>query len=72
MKAYPGLTEAESEISSKRIGKTRCGKCPACQLVEATRKIVTPNPPFNHTSDSSVVMWNRVLFSNPCIEWGAE
>ena len=44
----------------------RCGKCSACQLVEASKALLMPNPPFEHADNRTVECWNKVLRDNPC------
>ena len=46
----------------------RCGKCKACQVVESTKKVLMPNPPFEHADNLTVETWNKVLKDNPCEE----
>jgi hypothetical protein len=44
----------------------RCNVCEACKIVEATKKVLMPNPPFTHADNSTVECWNKVLADNPC------
>ena len=46
----------------------RCGKCKACQVVETSKKLLMPNPPFEHADQLTVETWNKVLRDNPCEE----
>lgn len=65
---YPGLTSAESAAVRSTLPAPRCGQCPNCQHVAATRQLVlaAANPPFSHATTADVEMWNRVLTRNPC------
>jgi len=67
MKSYPGLTKEETERLLHR-GQKRCGKCKACKLVEQSKGLYMPTPPFDHADDLTVKSWNRLLFENPCLE----
>lgn len=49
--------------------KERCGKCKACQVVESTKIVLMPNPPFSHANTATVESWNKVLEDNPCETW---
>jgi len=44
----------------------RCGECEACKTVESSKKVLAPNPPFEHANDATVECWNKVLADNPC------
>jgi len=64
MRNYPGLTERETDEIVAR--GPRCGKCEACRLIEDSKALYAPSPPFSHANDATVSGWNRLLFDNPC------
>jgi hypothetical protein len=52
----------------------RCGDnaCKACRVVEATKRLLMPNPPFEHANTATAECWNKVLADNPCeVVWYA-
>jgi hypothetical protein len=50
----------------------RCKECEACKVVEASKSLLAPNPPFDHANDATVECWNKVLADNPCdVKWAA-
>jgi len=60
----PGLTEKETARMLAR--PPRCGECAACVLVEESKALFMPNPPFTHDTDRLVEIWNRFLLISPC------
>jgi len=60
----PGLTERESD--EMRARPPRCGECEECVLVEESKALFMPNPPFSHATDAGVEGWNRFLLKTPC------
>jgi hypothetical protein len=47
----------------------RCGECDHCKMVETSKPLFMPNPPFTHASTFSVMYWNQLLCDNPCDNW---
>lgn len=47
--------------------EARCGECPNCKYVEATRKIIMAELTQQHATDATVQMWNNALQNSPCI-----
>ena len=52
-----------------RIAQNRCGFCKACKELEHAKSVCTPNPPFSHADDATVMVWNRAVLENPCAIW---
>lgn len=48
--------------------EARCGKCPECQVVESTKRIIlaTSAPAGPGITDREREMWNKVLLDNRC------
>jgi hypothetical protein len=63
---FPGLSMPQTLEVFNRSDKPRCGKCPACRRVEASKRLYRPDPPFDHATNLTVEYWNRLLYANPC------
>jgi len=64
--------DGPGEEALAQMRKFRCGECEACKTVESTKKVLMPNPPFEHANDATVECWNKVLADNPCkVKWHA-
>jgi hypothetical protein len=60
------MIESPDPEALAQMRRFRCGECDACKLVEASKKLLAPNPPFDHANDATVQCWNKVLAENPC------
>jgi len=47
----------------------RCGECEHCKMVEMSKPMFMPNPPFTHANTFDVIYWNQLLCDNPCDAW---
>lgn len=46
----------------------RCGECPNCKYIDATRRIILAETVSHTVNQASVDMWNKALVENPCIK----
>lgn len=66
---HPHQITHSRTIDRLRSPSERCGTCDACGLVEVSKTLLAPNPPFTHATESTVLTWNRCLWDNPCEHW---
>lgn len=65
-KPFPGLTEDETREMMARPRRDPNCRCSACRVVAEAAVKLAPNPPFGHADDTTVMLWNIVLYANPC------
>jgi hypothetical protein len=56
----------EIEYGGQPTAKVRCGVCSNCLLIEQTKHLLMPNPPFSHANQQTVDVWNHMLETHPC------
>lgn len=66
IKPCPGLTAAETRELLARPRRDPNCRCSACRVVAEAAVKLAPNPPFGHADDTTVTLWNIVLYANPC------